>query len=413
MDRSRTMPAQEEKKISSKQLEYAEPVQELKELFLKVGDVEETNQTDEPVGAMPCIARDPEAGTEKLDSYINSSEPSAMQTLAEFLQNAAGPISQEQAIEFVMQLCDQYQLSALKGSLNPRSVCLRHDSVSNTYLLYLLNETDQKGLPVYRAPELKRGQEADIRSDVYSLGAILYELLSNKNHSAAQDEKFQDDLAKWLAHSPSWNNTPTKLKQIIRGCLYDDPALRYSSPAHLKDVLQSYLRPHGDMPAALTTPPASGMRTGTILKMASAICGVVIMVFCWNSYNSITNNTEDPSRIRPPRTEMPASTAPLMAVGTYEGSVGYGFSRTPDPTTTTIWQNADGTLAGEYTLFEPSGSTTGSLIQTDVRDGQIVLQWTDKYGSGELFIEPKDGNRFSGFWTAGGLKQGSWDGVIK
>jgi eukaryotic-like serine/threonine-protein kinase len=114
--------------------------------------------------------------------------------------------------------------------------------------------------PMYAAPEQSAGRPATIATDVYSLGALLYELLagkappnrSNGNHS-------EDDLSKHLTEPPLPNHIATDpktkhqvcgwLNQIVAKAMRRDPAQRYSSAARLAEDVERYLRgeaPHSE-----------------------------------------------------------------------------------------------------------------------------------------------------------------------
>ncbi|MFM8494570.1 MAG: serine/threonine-protein kinase [Planctomycetia bacterium] len=95
-----------------------------------------------------------------------------------------------------------------------------------------------QGTPSYISPEQIRGLPADPRSDIYSLGCTLFELLAGMPpYSAATSEEL---LHKHLAATPpaveSFNrNATTSVSRLIRQMLAKRPADR---PASMKDVLQ-------------------------------------------------------------------------------------------------------------------------------------------------------------------------------
>lgn len=414
------MPAQEEKKLAKQQLAYAEPADELRELFIKA-EAEEAGKIveakDEPAES-PSPAEPAAAINEYIENGSSSNSSKNTQTLADFLQKADGPIEREKAINLVMQACDLYQLSALNGGLNPGVISIQKDE-KNQYILSLESNFTKKS-NVYTAPEIRQGREASLYSDVYSLGVLLYELLSNKDHSAAQNEKFENDISKWLAHSPTWGTLPTNLKQIIRSCLHDDPVLRYSSPAQLKDQLQNFLRPHANVPPPITTGGGSTSRSKNLQRfMAVAVTCIALLVGnqMWNANKDLSNPP------RPPRMEdpQPSDSPPpprfegIVTPGTYESMVDYSGFRKPDNAETILRRAADGTLEGDYTVYEPEGSFTGTMHQISDENGVITFQWFDKYGTGTFVMQSADGKSFAGYWThsnSSGI-QGGWSGTLK
>jgi len=105
--------------------------------------------------------------------------------------------------------------------------------------------------PLYAAPEQNAGQAATIASDVYSLGALLYELLTNKPPPGnSNGNSLENDPSKHLTEAlPSHVVTDPQTKHQLRGQLDQivaktmrrDPAQRYSSAAELSKDIERYL----------------------------------------------------------------------------------------------------------------------------------------------------------------------------
>ena len=96
------------------------------------------------------------------------------------------------------------------------------------------------GTPAYFSPEQAQGQPVDARSDIYSLGCVLYELLSHR-------PPFTGDTPVAIAYKqvnespvpPSQVNpdVPPRLDAVVMKCMAKNPANRYQSAAELSEDL--------------------------------------------------------------------------------------------------------------------------------------------------------------------------------
>ncbi len=99
------------------------------------------------------------------------------------------------------------------------------------------------GTPAYMAPEQAAGQEADVRSDVYSCGIILYQLLTG--HRPFEGEANIDVLLMHINTQPkslrevadgAW--IPDAVERVVLRALAKRPAQRYQSAGQLRQALE-------------------------------------------------------------------------------------------------------------------------------------------------------------------------------
>jgi eukaryotic-like serine/threonine-protein kinase len=109
----------------------------------------------------------------------------------------------------------------------------------------LTNSGFAVGTPAYMSPEQARGEPLDARSDIFSLGAVLYEMATGKPPftDSTSVALFDDILHKTPTSSRQLNAAlPGELERIIRKCLEKDRAKRYSSARELSQDLKQLLR---------------------------------------------------------------------------------------------------------------------------------------------------------------------------
>jgi eukaryotic-like serine/threonine-protein kinase len=107
------------------------------------------------------------------------------------------------------------------------------------------------GTPNYIAPELVRGHKADEKSDIYALGAVLYELLSGKklfSHATPDSIWALVATGKFPRLGKIAPNLPWRLILLVERCLKTDPKRRFASAAGLRQALEEFLSTHDAPP---------------------------------------------------------------------------------------------------------------------------------------------------------------------
>jgi serine/threonine-protein kinase len=108
----------------------------------------------------------------------------------------------------------------------------------------LLDGASSFGGPLYLSPEQILGEPADPRSDLFSLGLVLYELLSGARAFDSPDDRtaaqrIRHDAAPPLGRSVS--GVPPALERIVQRCLEKMPSDRFSGAEELALALERFL----------------------------------------------------------------------------------------------------------------------------------------------------------------------------
>jgi eukaryotic-like serine/threonine-protein kinase len=94
------------------------------------------------------------------------------------------------------------------------------------------------GSPSYMAPEQLRNEEVDARTDIWALGVVMYELLSNDlPFGGSMTELLEAVIHRDAPPLPASAHAPAELGRVIAQCLRRDPGERFQNTAELARAL--------------------------------------------------------------------------------------------------------------------------------------------------------------------------------
>src|SRR5688572_11815834 len=138
------------------------------------------------------------------------------------------------------------------------------------------------GTPGFSSPEQLRGDELDVRSDIYSVGATLYYLLTGK---APFDDpnviKLVTQVAQEIPASPrvARPDVPADLAAVVMRCLAKRPADRFTTYEALRVALEPFSS-NAPAPAPLALRLGAGVVDNIVLTMAT----LPIASLWWNGF---------------------------------------------------------------------------------------------------------------------------------
>ena len=99
------------------------------------------------------------------------------------------------------------------------------------------------GTPAYMSPEQAQGKPVDARSDIFSFGAVLYEMISGNR--PFEGTSTAQVLSAVLRDEPKPLQTLPQLERIVMRCLAKQPAQRFQTMTEVKAALEQILSKAG------------------------------------------------------------------------------------------------------------------------------------------------------------------------
>ncbi len=194
-----------------------------------------------------------------------------------------GPLSEADAVRYALHICDALEAAHASGvihrDLKPGNLFLtsRGDlkvldfglakrvsggtpSKSAATLTMLTQPHEVVGTLAYMAPEQLKGETVDARTDLYALGAVLYELLTGQ---APFEQSSSMALAGMILNSPPppprqhQRKLSVEVERVILRCLEKEPAKRYAGAASVASALRPLVMPGATLTIKRWAAPAA------------------------------------------------------------------------------------------------------------------------------------------------------------
>ena len=223
------------------------------------------------------------------------------QTLRDRLDS--GPLPQQLAIEYAIQIAKGLSAAHEKGivhrDLKPENLFVSKDGhvkILDFGLAKKIETIDSEGetnAPTqsagtepgtvmgtigYMSPEQVRGRKVDHRSDMFSFGAILYEMLSGAR--AFKRDTASDTMAAIIRDDPpglneSERNIPVAFDHVVRHCLEKDPNNRFQGT---RDIVFALTEASGSMNTGASTKGARSALPAPTRRRPIAFAATVVLL---------------------------------------------------------------------------------------------------------------------------------------
>jgi len=217
----------------------------------------------------------------------------------------------DRIIELAIQVCDglsaAHEKQVVHRDIKPSNIVI--DAYGRPKVLdfglaaiqggeHLTKTGSTLGTVRYMSPEQVQGQEVDHRSDLFSLGVVLYELIAGrtpfeKDNEAATLKAITQDSPEPLARYKA--DIPDELQRTVSKLLEKDPSLRYQ---HADGVISDLKRMITPTQSSMAVTAAKKKSTLPLAALALVIIAALVVVWIryWPSDDSVQVISSSPER---------------------------------------------------------------------------------------------------------------------
>jgi len=218
------------------------------------------------------------------------------QTLDEVMQHTK-PMPEDEALRVVSRVCDAldylHKHEVVHRDLKPQNIMLCNDGSLRIMDFGIAKAASSKritfggfsptlGTPDYMAPEQVKGQRGNERTDIYSLGAILYEMVTGRlpfegqNAYQVMNARLVGDPVAPRTHNPALR---PEVEEIILHAMARNPNDRYQTAAEFKADLDAPQNVHVTGRASRLQAPVLAKRAWRVVRIALLAIAVPVVLF--------------------------------------------------------------------------------------------------------------------------------------
>jgi eukaryotic-like serine/threonine-protein kinase len=282
--------------------------------------------------------------------------------------HAAGIIHRDIKPENVMLRPDGF-VKVLDFGLAKLTAASESAAAESTQTAFRTDAGAVVGTIAYMSPEQARGQQVDARTDVWALGAVLYEMVAGRGPFTAKSSG--DTLAAILEHDPDplarfHSDVLPELQRIVSKTLRKDREQRYQS---MKDVLLDLQALREDLHTQVRSGSSPSVEPAPATRQPSTSPGQPIV----------------PSLVPAKHRRLIVATAAVVIAGLLGGVVWWMRARSSAPMANAPAAPVQRNL---------TRLTFGPGLQTDVTfspDGRFIAYASDRTGNFDIWVQPVGG----------------------
>jgi eukaryotic-like serine/threonine-protein kinase len=325
---------------------------------------------------------------------------------------AAGPLPGRKAVEYGLQIARALAVAHEKGivhrDLKPDNLFLTTDrrvkildfglarvtqteaSVGSETSFPTMSPGTEPGMLLgtvgYMSPEQVRGRPADARSDIFSFGAILFEMLSGRR--AFHGESAADVMSAILKEDPpglalTQPSIPAGLDRVIHHCLEKNPLDRFRSAHDLAFALEAAAAGSSTATAVARSAAAPPRRPGW--RTIAAVSGLLLTAAVVFVAGRLSRSAVSPAALRPFSFQQLTDTRGIKS----------GPTLSPDAKHVVYVAEADGHLGlhllrvgGRKPTLLTAGSTSDNWQPAFSPDGERIAFRSERDGGGIFLMSP-------------------------